>query len=231
MRLVLFDIDGTLIDSGGAGSRALDMAFEEVLSIKSAMDGIRMAGKTDLQIIRESLSRTDIPFSSDFMPRLKESYLRHLRIELKRAGTGGLPPKSLNPGVTDLLDFLLSAQGIRVGLLTGNMQEGAWIKLKAFGIHRYFSYGAFGSDHEDRNKLLPAALEMYRRISGLNASYRDCVVVGDTPMDVNCSKPYGAYSLAVATGPYSVADLQATGADAVFETLPGGDELLSLISY
>jgi phosphoglycolate phosphatase len=231
MRLVLFDIDGTLIDSGGAGSRALSKAFDDVFSIESAMRGIEMAGKTDMQIIRECLGKHRIPFSYDAVPQLMELYLDNLRAELDRSGPEGYPQKSLKPGVTDLLDFLLSTSGIRLGLLTGNVQEGAWIKLRSFGIHRYFSYGAFGSDHEDRRQLLPAALEMFRRISGKDAAYGDCVVIGDTPMDVDCAKPYGAYSLAVATGPYSASQLEAAGADAVFESLPGGDEFLGLISF
>jgi phosphoglycolate phosphatase-like HAD superfamily hydrolase len=230
MRLILFDIDGTLIDTGGAGTHALNLAFSEVFSIESAFDSIDMAGKTDPQIIQECLKKHAISPLNGNILRLLDVYVKNLTSLMQGDGKEGLPPKSLKPGAMELLDFLLSTQGLRTGLLTGNIQQGAWIKLGAFAIHRYFSFGAFGSDHEDRTELLPVAVNMFRNISGIGVDYRDCAVVGDTPMDIECAKPYGAYSVAVATGPYSAGELEAAGADAVFETLPGGDEFLSLIS-
>jgi phosphoglycolate phosphatase-like HAD superfamily hydrolase len=230
VRLVLFDIDGTLIDTGGAGTHALNLAFSEVFSIESAFDSIDMAGKTDPQIIKECLKKHAISPLDGNIPRLLGAYVKNLASLMRRDGREGLQPKSLKPGVMELLDFLLSTKGLRIGLLTGNIQEGAWIKLSSFAIHRYFSFGAFGSDHEDRTELLPVAVNMFRNISGIGVDYLDCVVVGDTPMDIGCAKPYGAYSVAVATGPYSAGELEASGANAVFETLPGGDEFLGLIS-
>jgi phosphoglycolate phosphatase len=230
MRLVLFDIDGTLLDSGGAGARALNLAFREVFAVEDAMNGISMAGKTDVMIIKEGLERLGVGDSDGAIPGLLGSYLRNLSEEIRRSGTDGLPPKSLMPGASDLLDYLLSSRGLRLGLLTGNVREGAWIKLGAFGIHRYFSFGAFGSDSEDRNELLPLAVRMFRDISGTYVALGDCAVVGDTPLDVACAKLHGALSVAVATGPYTVEELEAAGADSVFERLPDGDTFLRLLS-
>lgn len=230
MKLVLFDIDGTLLDSGGAGTRSFDLAFSEILSVEGSMKGISMAGKTDVQIIREGLQRLGIPPSDGMIRRLLDSYIRNLQSEILRSGTDGLPPRELKPGARDLLDYLLSTPDMRLGLLTGNVQEGAWIKLGAFGIHRYFSFGAFGSDDEERTKLLPFAVKMYRNISGISVDYGDCIVVGDTPLDVECAKPYGAYTFTVSTGPYSAEELEKAGADAVFDNLPDGETFLGLIS-
>jgi phosphoglycolate phosphatase-like HAD superfamily hydrolase len=230
VRLVLFDIDGTLIDSGGAGTYALNLAFSEVFSVESAFDGIEMAGKTDSQIIQECLQKNRISPLNGNIPALHDAYVKNLTSLMQGKAKEGLKPKSLKPGVMELLDFLLSTRGLRIGLLTGNIQEGAWIKLSSFAIHRYFSFGAFGSDNEDRTELLPVAVNMFQNISGIVVDYRNCVVVGDTPMDIGCAKPYGAYSVAVATGPYSAGELETAGADAVFDTLPGGYEFMGLIS-
>jgi len=100
--------------------------------------------------------------------------------------------------------------------LIGNIERGAMIKLEAFGLDRYFEIGAYGNDDADRNRLLPIVREKLRNSRSLNVDYRDCIVIGDTPRDVECAKPYGAYSIAVATGPYTYSSLEAAGADAVF---------------
>lgn len=226
---MLFDIDGTLLDSGGAGTRSLEYAFMEVLSIESAMKGISLAGKTDVQIIREALTKHGIPSADGAIPNLINAYLKYLAVEIG-AKREDVLLRQLKLGARDLLDYLLSAPGLSLGLLTGNVQEGAWIKLGSFGIHRYFSFGAFGCDHEDRTKLLPIAVRMFEKISGFSVDYRDCVVVGDTPLDIGCAKPHGAYTVAVSTGHYSVSELEAAGADAVFDRLPDGRTFLNLIS-
>ncbi len=231
MRLVLFDIDGTLLDSGGAGTRALNLAFSEMFAVDNAMEGIPMAGKTDVLIIREGLERLGIADADGEIPGLLDSYLRNLSEEIIRSGTDGLPPRSLMPGARDLLDYLLSTRELRLGLLTGNVREGAWTKLGALGIHRYFSFGAFGCDSEDRNELLPLAVRMFRDISGTEVGCGDCVVVGDTPLDVACAKLHGARAVAVATGPYTVEELEAAGADATLEKLPDGETFLRLLSW
>jgi phosphoglycolate phosphatase-like HAD superfamily hydrolase len=224
MKFLLFDIDGTLIDSGGAGSRALTTAFEEMFSVADAFAEIPMAGKTDPQILREGLLRHGIDSSNGVVPGFFDLYIRHLKANLW-SGSG-----HLKPGVFDALKALAGRRDFVLGLLTGNIEAGARIKLAHFGIASYFSVGAFGSDAEDRNALLPVAVERLRRDQALSLGFTDCVVIGDTPRDVECARPYGAYALAVATGPYTHQELAAAGADRVFDDLSDTGLLLSVLA-
>jgi phosphoglycolate phosphatase len=122
----------------------------------------------------------------------------------------------MKPGVVDLLD-LLKDRGVSLGLLTGNLEEGARIKLSPFRLNDYFLDGAFGSDHEDRNELLPVAIKKFTS-RGFPYAPEECIVVGDTPRDVICAKVHGAFCIAVATGPYSKEELLRTDADIVFDS-------------
>lgn len=226
MQLILFDIDGTLVDSGGAGVRALDYAFREVLSIENTFRDISMAGKTDLQIVREGLSKHGLPPDNGIVPQITDSYVRHLSIEINNSD------KHLKPGIVEALEALKQRnERYQVGLLTGNFEQGAKIKLGAFGLNEYFATGAFGSDHEDRNKLLPIAVERFRIISGRDFDYTDCVIIGDTPRDVMCARPYNAICIAVATGPYGASSLVAAGADVVVEDLSDTDHFLNILYF
>jgi phosphoglycolate phosphatase len=232
MRLVLFDIDGTLISTGGAGTRALTAALSETLRIRDAFAGIRMAGMTDPRIIAEALRRRGIT-ADGLMPRLLESYVRHLAREM--AVSNG---RCVMPGVADVLTGLRSVPGTAAGLLTGNVAEGARIKLDALGLSGYFLldglsrelFGAFGSDSEDRNLLLPYALDRYRKLTGVAVKPEDCIVVGDTPRDVQCARRYGTRAVAVATGPYSLEELRKTGAHLALPDLSGHREFLRTLS-
>jgi phosphoglycolate phosphatase len=224
MKLLLFDIDGTLLDSGGAGSRSLDLAFLDMFSIESAFKDIQMAGKTDMQIIREALSSHGLYSDNGIVPRMLESYCIHLANEIQNH------QKSLKPGVTELLDVLNAMEGVSLGLLTGNIEAGARIKLGAFGLNDYFPAGAFGSDHEDRNMLLPLAVDRFRKLTWKDIQFGDCVIIGDTPRDVECARPYGAATVAVATGPYGLDQLASTGAGLVLPDLTGQKPFLEFIS-
>jgi phosphoglycolate phosphatase len=220
MKFVLFDIDGTLIDSGGAGSGALDLAFREMYSVEAAFRDIPMAGRTDLQIIREGLGFHGIEYSGGTIPEFSKTYTKYLaQIIDKRRG-------HVKAGVQEVLDRIDSCGDYMLGLLTGNIEEGARIKLEHFGLYGYFRTGAFGSDSEDRNELLPIAVEKLRREFSLEIDFRDCFVIGDTPRDIDCAKCHGAYAVAVATGPYSSSDLSEAGADLVLNDLSDSDRLL-----
>lgn len=226
MQLILFDIDGTLVDSGGAGVRSLDHAFKEIFSIENAFADISMAGKTDLQIVKEGLTMHGLPSDNGFVPRIIDSYIRHLSFEIQNSD------QHLKPGIVEVLEAVKNRNDrYQLGLLTGNMEEGARIKLGAFGLNEYFPSGAFGSDHEDRNKLLPIAVGRFRIISGMEFNFTDCVIVGDTPRDVMCTKPYNAVCIAVATGPYGVRSLVDAGADVVIEDLSDTDHFLKILHF
>jgi phosphoglycolate phosphatase-like HAD superfamily hydrolase len=226
MQLILFDIDGTLVDSGGAGVRSLDQAFKEVLSIENAFREISMAGKTDLQIVKEGLSAHGLSSDNGLVPRITDAYIRHLTSEIQ------ISNKHLKPGIIDALEAVKSrGDRYQLGLLTGNMEQGARIKLGVFGLNEYFASGAFGSDHEDRNKLLPIAVERFKIISGGHFDFADCVVIGDTPLDIMCARPYDAVCIAVATGPYGAGSLVAAGADVVVEDLSDTDHFLNILHF
>ncbi len=224
MRFILFDIDGTLIDSGGAGLSALNHAFREMFSIAEAFRGIHMAGKTDPQIITEGLRLHGLEHGNGIVPEVIDRYLKHLEDTID-PGKG-----RVMAGITEALDRLASDQDFLLGLLSGNVERGAEIKLSAYGLAQYFSLGAFGDDDADRMQLLPVALKKLRQYCAVSLSYHDCVVIGDTPRDIECSKPYGACAIAVATGPYSYAALTETGADMVFEDLSGTQQLLPALA-
>jgi phosphoglycolate phosphatase-like HAD superfamily hydrolase len=223
MKFILFDIDGTLIDSGGAGLGALDLAFREMYSVDDAFRDIPMAGRTDLQIIREGLELHGIGYSEGAIPEFSKTYIKYLMQNVdNRKG-------HVKDGVREVLERLDSCGDYMLGLLTGNIEEGARIKLEHFGLHGYFRTGAFGSDSEDRNELLPIAVEKLRREFSLEIDFRDCFVIGDTPKDVDCAKCHGAYAIAVATGPYSCSALSEAGADLVLQDLSDTDRLLSVL--
>ena len=208
MRLILFDIDGTLVDTGGAGSRSLNLAFYKLFSIENAFHGISMAGKTDSQIIREGLTKHDISIDGSYEDII-EAYLWHLQREMNN------DKKKIKPGIYDVLNTLRTKDNFALGLLTGNLEKGARIKLHPFKLNEYFSTGAFGSDDIHRNNLLPIAVKRYEELLQHTISIEESIIVGDTPRDIECAHIYGATCIAVATGPYSYEELVNAGADFV----------------
>ena len=223
MKFILFDIDGTIMDSGGAGTRAMDTAFMEIFSVSNAFQTINMAGKTDMQILKEGFGLHNIDYSNGVIPEFYRSYIRYLKQNI-RNGMG-----HIKPGIREALRELQAQKEFVLGLLTGNIEEGARVKLDFFGLNLYFDIGAFGSDDEDRDRLLPVAVDKLFKRDSLKVSFSDCIVIGDTPRDVSCSKPYGAFSVAVATGPYSAKTLSAAGADVVLKDLSDTEGFLAIL--
>jgi len=222
MHLILFDIDGTLIDSGGAGVRALDLAMKELFALENAFQGISMAGKTDTQIIREGLMKYDL--STDrTIDAVINAYLRYLAQEINN------DRKHVKPGIYEILVELQTLSKVGMGLLTGNLEKGARIKLEPFGLNEYFPSGAFGSDDENRNNLLPFAVKRFENIFQNKIEMGKCIIVGDTPRDVECAHIYGAICIGVATGPYSYDVLVEAGADYVVQDLTGQSAVLQFL--
>jgi phosphoglycolate phosphatase-like HAD superfamily hydrolase len=222
MRLVLFDIDGTLIDSGGAGVRSLNLAMKELFFLEDAFRGISMAGKTDTQIIKEGLMKHDLSPNGS-IDSVINAYLNHLRREIQN------DRKHVKPGIYEVLEELKNLRDLGVGLLTGNLEQGARIKLDPFRLNDYFPTGAFGSDDEDRNNLLPVAIKRFEELFLESIEIDNCIIVGDTPRDVECAHIYGALCIGVATGPYSYAALREAGADYVVQDLSDQDTLLQFL--
>lgn len=222
MRLVLFDIDGTLIDSGGAGVRSLDLALKDLFSIENGFHGISMAGKTDTQIIKEGIIKHGLSANGTIDAVIK-AYLNYLRREINN------DRKHVKPGIYEALEELKPLQDLGLGLLTGNIEQGARIKLEPFRLNEYFPSGAFGSDDEDRNNLLPIAVKRFEELFQQKIEPDNCIIVGDTPRDVECAHIYGAICIAVATGPYSYDDLIEAGADYVVHDLTDQKSLLHFL--
>lgn len=215
-KVLLFDIDGTLVLTGRAGVRAMNRACQEVIGHSNALDGVAVAGRTDWIILHDALRAIGHEMDEDLFARLRDTYVTLLREEILLPGQG---VKAVLPGVAGLLDALRARPDVFLALLTGNFEEGARIKLEHFDLWRYFKCGAFGDDAADRNALVPFALDR-ARACGLDAiAPEDVFVVGDTPHDVACARAVGAVPVGVATGSFSVADLRGSGADIVFPDL------------
>lgn len=228
-RLVLFDIDGTLLLSAGAGRRAILTALAAELAGCDAVDTVRFDGKTDPQILCELLEATGSGEPErEMLQELCLRYVTHLEAELGREGHR----TTVMPGIPDLLDRLEGESGVVLGLLTGNVREGAVLKLRSGGIApERFVVGAYGSDSRYRPDLPPIAAERARFHFGRVPSGQEVVIIGDTPADVTCGVGIGARAVAVATGSYSAGALHEAGAYAVFEDLSDTERALEAILW
>jgi len=211
-RLVLFDIDSTLIDAGGAGGRALLPAITDVYGVTGRLDGYTFHGRTDPQIVREVAVMWGVP-PADVDARLQECLDRY--VARLKVGIGAARVRVL-PGVADLVPALSGDPAAAVGLLTGNVEEGARLKLDRVGLLDQFELGAYGSDAERRRELPAVAVERARRLLDHRFVGKDVVIVGDTPADVLCGADLGVTAVGVATGSHTREELEAAGADHVF---------------
>ena len=225
-KLVLFDIDGTLVLTGGAGLRAMNKACAELVGHADALAGIPVAGRTDRVILSDVVQRIGRELDEPLLEHLRDRYLAHLAEEIQHPGPGA---RGVMPGIRPLLDRLHERDDVFLGLLTGNFEAGARIKLEHFDLWRYFRCGAYADDAADRNALVPFALERARGCGLPEVGPRDILVVGDTPHDIACAQAVGAFAVGVATGGFTTAQLDESGADVVFEDLSDGDRFVALL--
>ena len=226
MRLLLFDIDGTLVLTGGAGMRAMNRACADLVGHDAALQGITLAGRTDWIILHETLEKHGRVMDDALLDELRTRYVVHLREEILLPGRG---VKAAMPGVRTLLDVLQDREDVALGLLTGNFAEGARIKLEYFDLWKYFPCGAFGDDAADRNALVPIAVARAKASGIADVAFERVMVVGDTPFDVACALAVGAVPIGVATGGFTVDQLRDSGAGIVFKDLSDTEAFLELI--
>jgi phosphoglycolate phosphatase-like HAD superfamily hydrolase len=228
MRLILFDIDGTLVLTGRAGMRAMNRACEDLVRSDNPMAGVTFAGRTDWSILDDILRNHGHTLDEVRLDMLRARYVTHLAEEIALPGDG---VKDVMPGIRALLGALASRPDVHLGLLTGNFVEGARIKLEYFDLWKYFAWGAFGGDAANRNDLVPIAVSR-ARAHGVDVDAirpADILVVGDTPNDIECALVAGATPVAVATGSYTPEQLRAAGAPIVFPDLSNTDAFLTLL--
>jgi phosphoglycolate phosphatase-like HAD superfamily hydrolase len=227
MRLVLFDIDGTLLNSGGMGRASMQRALAEVFG-SPGKPSYRYDGKTDKQIVRDTMrleGHSDEHIDSR-MEALIGLYLDGLQTGVK---SGKFHVRPLD-GVVELLDALEARKDVVLGLLTGNVESGARVKLSAAGIDPdRFRVNAFGSDHEHRPQLPAIAQRRASETLGLAIAGERVIVIGDTPADIECGRSLGAKAIAVASGHYTVEQLEAHEPYAVFPSLANTAKVLETI--
>jgi phosphoglycolate phosphatase-like HAD superfamily hydrolase len=236
-KLVLFDIDGTLVLTGGAGIRAMNRACAELVGHDQALASIPVAGRTDRVILSDVVSSAGHSLDDGLLEQLRDSYILHLREEIERPGhtqnfeslgaRGGI--KAVMPGIRELLAALAQRDDVFLGLLTGNFEAGARIKLEHFDLWHYFRCGAFGDDSPNRNDLVPFAVRRAQECGAPRVAAEDILVVGDTPHDIACARAVGAVPVAVATGGFTADQLRDHGADIVFQDLSRTEEFLKLL--
>jgi phosphoglycolate phosphatase-like HAD superfamily hydrolase len=223
--LILFDIDGTLVLTGGAGGRAMARAFRDVFLVDDAFRGIAMSGRMDPHIVADAAARSGILLDGPGLSRFRHRYRECLLEEMARPS----PRKGVLPGVPRLLDALHTRRDVFLALLTGNYTDAARIKLEYFDLWRHFSCGAYGEEAPQRNQLVRVAIGRVRGCGAPAAALDRAVVVGDTPLDVACAHSAGAIALAVATGGHSTQELADSGADVVFDDLSDTRRFLDLL--
>jgi phosphoglycolate phosphatase len=215
--LLLFDIDGTLLTSGGAGEHALRQGFRHAFQIEENLEDIDIAGRTDSSIARQLFQKHGLEVSPENLQRFFDGYLRFLSSELPQR------PGRLLPGIRSLLETLHPRAELALGLLTGNLLQGARLKLGYFGVDSFFELGAFADDHHDRDQLGPIARDRAEARHGVRFSPESIYVLGDTPHDIRCARAFGAKAIAVATGVFSSEQLAAHHPDVLladFSDLP-----------
>lgn len=222
-KLFLFDIDGTLLLTGRAGEHALRLAFQERFGVEDDLSSISFAGSTDGAIARQMFGAHAIPPTPENIADLFDGYAHHLALELPRREGKVLP------GIVGLLEALHRREDVVLGLLTGNIERGAELKLSHYGVWDFFEFGAFADDHVDRNKLGPVAHSRAVERHGISFEAKDVFVLGDTPKDIDCARAAGFVAVAIATGSCSEEELAAHQPDFLFGNLADTQHVLQVL--
>jgi phosphoglycolate phosphatase len=224
-RLLLFDIDGTLINSGGAGIRALKLASTKQFGIEEDLRGIEIAGRTDSGIVRQILAKHGSPLSDENVRMFLDKYVRYLTRELPLCNGRVLP------GILELLARFQSRSDITQALLTGNIARGARLKLEHYGLWKFFAFGAYADDHRDRNELGAVACARAFEKTGRQFPPDRIDVIGDTGHDIACGKAIGARTIAVATGSWSREKLAECQPDFLFDDLSKVEDVIATLEW
>ncbi len=220
-KLVLFDIDGTLLTSGGAGEKALRLALGDRFGVQSDLSKIEIAGRTDSGIARQIFASQGIQVTPENLGVFFNGYLHHLARLLPET------PGRLLPGIVGLLDLMAALPHVAIGLLTGNLEAGAKLKLAHYGVWEYFEFGAFADDHHDRNELGRFARERAQELHGCVFQPENIFVLGDTAHDVACARAIGAQAVAIATGGSTEQELAKCNPDFLFGDLSMPGEVIA----
>jgi phosphoglycolate phosphatase-like HAD superfamily hydrolase len=224
-RLLLWDIDGTLINTGAAGQHALVRATNERYGGKGDLDGVEIAGRTDTAIAHQILKKHGEPVTEENVHTFLNRYLDLLVEELPRRDGRVLP------GVRELVETSSRQEHTTLGLLTGNLRRGAQLKLDYYKLWQFFPFGAFSDDHHDRNALGPCALGRAVTETTIDFSPDQVDVIGDTGHDIACGKAFGARTIAVATGSWSREKLAEHEPDFLFDDLANVDEVKRILGW
>ena len=225
MRLLLFDIDGTLVNTGGAGVESLKMTVRNRFRTEDDLRDIEIAGKTDRAIIRDILCKYQVDPTEENITSFAREYIDGLPLCLSRTRGRVLP------GIQQVLERLKPQPHIVLALLTGNLQEGARLELQHYGLWDFFEFGAFADDHYDRNQLGAFARKRAQLKHGHDFDAADIDVIGDTNHDIACGKAFGARTIAVATGSWSRERLQGCAPDFWFDDFSDADDVIEKLGW
>ncbi len=223
MIVLLFDIDGTLISTGGAGQTALDSAFAEEFGITRAKP-VPISGRTDRSIVKDFFQMHAVDETPANLQRFRDTYVRHLPHTLRQR------PGRVLPGIHELLTSFQGRSDVALGLLTGNVYEGARIKLEHYSMFHYFKFGGFGDESLDRNHVAEIALASARQHVNHQLTLERTWVIGDTPLDIRCARWIGVKVCAVATGMHKFEDLAAENPDLILADLSAVNDVVEKLA-
>ncbi len=221
--VVLFDIDGTLLDMRGAGRKSFVRALEKVFGWQDDIQYVNFAGNTDLNVLQQVTDHHGHRMTREEHRR----FLKQLPLELEQ--TASEAQLIIYPGVAKLLERLSADPRAVLGLVTGNFKSCAEIKLKQFNLHNHFVLGAFGDEHADRQEIAALALQRVRESLQTDQKVRACFLIGDTPFDIAAAKRIHATAIGVATGKFDAVALRAAGADHVLTDLGDTEKVLGIL--